>query len=43
MVKGQVIVHIVVTLDATLDTAVILSFQQAIELADALRAAAVVR
>jgi hypothetical protein len=40
LVYGQVERHIVITLDATLRTAVILTRQQAIELADALRAAA---
>jgi hypothetical protein len=43
MVEGQVLVYIVITLDATLDTVVILTFRQAIELADALKAAAGVR
>ncbi len=40
MVEGQVVVHIVITLGATLDTAVILTFRQAAELANALNAAA---
>lgn len=43
LVYGQVERHIVITLDATLRTAVILTLQQAIELADALRAAAGIR
>lgn len=40
LVYGQVERHIVITLDATLRTVVILTRQQAIELADALRVAA---
>ena len=43
LVHGQVQRHVVITLDATLCTAVILTLQQAIELADALRAAAGIR
>lgn len=40
LVYGQVERHVVITLDATLRNAVILTLQQVIELADALRAAA---
>lgn len=43
LVQGSVERHVVVTLDATSRTAVILTLPQAVELADALRAAAVVR
>ncbi len=42
LVHGQVERHIVITLDATPRTAVILTLPQAVELADALRAAAIV-
>lgn len=43
LVQGSVERHVVVTLDATSRTAVILTLPQAVELADALRAAAAIR
>ena len=42
LIDGRVERHIVITLDATLRTAVILTLTQAIELADALRVAAAI-
>jgi hypothetical protein len=43
LVHGRVERHVVITLDATPRTAVILTLSQAAELADALRAAAAIR
>lgn len=40
LIRGEVVRHVVVTLDATMRTAVILNLAQAVKLADALRTAA---